>query len=117
MLAVLYFDTKINERKKRMTYEEREEIFSKEAISIKDISCLMECSEGYASVLIRNWKRKLMSKGKELRLETEGKIHILDYFDVMNINGDDPGERYSRKHETEKSSCTERPQRRSLCAW
>ena len=103
-----------------MTYQEREEIFSKEALSIKDVAALIECSAGYAGFLIRNWKSQLQFQGKKLRLNTDGKIHVMDYFDVMNINGEDPGERYFRRKPKEKSAgeryLEERSKaRRSLC--
>lgn len=103
-----------------MTYEEREDIFSKEALHISDVSALIGCSFDKAAVLIREWKRKIQFSGKELRLNLDGKIHILDYFDVMGINGEDPGERYFRRKPKGNSAgdryMDERsPKRRSLC--
>lgn len=81
-----------------MDYKQREEIFSKEALSIKDVMELVGCSKDKAAVLIRNWKRNIiLTKERKPRLEVEGKIHILDYFDVMNINPDTPGDRYCKK--------------------
>ena len=102
-----------------MTYQGREEIFSKEALHISDIQQLIGCSPSTAAALIREWKRKIEWSGKELRLKLDGKIHILDYFDVMGINGEDPGERYFRRKPKEKSAgeryLEERPTRKSLC--
>lgn len=80
-----------------MTYQEREEIFSKEILHISDVAELFGCAPSTASALILSWKRKILFSGKDLRVELDGRIHILDYFDVMNINGEDPGERYFRK--------------------
>ena len=77
-----------------MDYKRREEIFSKEALSIKDVSELFGCSEGKACVLIKGWKRKLIYQDKTLRLDVSGKIHILDYMDVMGIEQIDNRERY-----------------------
>lgn len=87
-----------------MDYKKREEIFSKEALHISDVAALIGCSYDKAAVLIREWKRKIQFSGKELRLNLDGKIHILDYFDVMGINGEDPGERYFRRKPKEKSA-------------
>lgn len=102
-----------------MTYQEREEIFSKEMLHISDVQKLFDCAKSTASTLIQAWKRKLKFSGKELRLDLEGKIHIMDYFDVMNINGEDPGERYFRKKTQEKSAgelyLEKHSARKSLC--
>jgi len=103
-----------------VTYQEREEIFSKEALHISDVAALIGCSNDKAAVLIREWKFKIKLAGKSLRLNLDGKIHVMDYFDVMNINGEDPGERYFRRKPKEKSA-GERyleetsPKRKSLC--
>lgn len=82
-----------------MNYQEREEIFSKEVLHINDVSKLMDCSYSEACNLIKTWKRKLQFKDKKLRLEVSGRIHIHDYFDVMGINPDHPGDRYFKKKE------------------
>lgn len=77
-----------------MDYKRREEIFSKEALSIKDVAELFGCSEGKACVLIKGWKRKLIYQDKTLRLDVSGKIHVLDYMDVMGVEQVDNHERY-----------------------
>ena len=103
-----------------MDYQQREEIFSKEALHISDVQKLFGCAQSTASNLIQGWKRKIQFSGKELRLNIEGRIHIMDYFDVMNINKEDPGERYFRKKPQEKSAGERyleetHQKRRSLC--
>lgn len=102
-----------------MTYQEREEIFSKEVLHINDVAKLMDCSYSEACNLIKTWKRKLEFKDKKLRLEVAGRLHILDYFDVMGINPDHPGDRYFKKRENTTSECSTEevclPNRRSVC--
>jgi hypothetical protein len=77
-----------------MDYKRREEIFSKEALSIKDVSELFGCSTSTACRMIKNWRRKLIYQDKDLRIEVSGKIHILDYMDVMGIEQIDNRDRY-----------------------
>ena len=97
-----------------MDYKKREEIFSKEALHISDVQKLFGCAKSTASNLIQGWKRKIQFSGKELRLTLDGRIHIMDYFDVMNINGEDPGERYFRRSQKKnpQASGTLRKERR-----
>lgn len=64
-----------------MTFAEREAIFSKEMLTIKDISALYDVSPSMGSVIILNMKRAL---GK-VRYEISGKIHILDYLDYLEV--------------------------------
>ena len=81
-----------------MTYQDREEIFSKEALSIGDVARIYDCSCGKASEMIRQWKSRLtIGMGKTLHLDFDGKIHILGYFEIMGINPNNPGDRYSRR--------------------
>lgn len=68
-----------------MTYEQREDIFSKEYLSISDIQSLLGLTYQDAAKTIRNIKRKTD------RLGIRGKIHIQDYFDYYQIKT----ERYS----------------------
>lgn len=68
-----------------MTYEQREDIFSKEYLSISDIQSLLGLTYQDAARIIRNIKRKTD------RLGIRGKIHVQDYFDYFNIKT----ERYS----------------------
>lgn len=103
-----------------MDYQQREEIFSKEALHISDVQKLFGCAQSTASSLIQGWKRKIQFSGKELRLNLDGRIHIMDYFDVMNINKEDPGERYFRKKPQENSAADRyleetSSRRKSLC--
>lgn len=103
-----------------MTYEDREQIFSKEILHISDIQKLFGCAQSTASAILQSWKRKILFSGKDLRINLDGKIHIMDYFDVMNINPQDPGERYYRKKPEDivvENQETEAPvyHRRSVC--
>jgi hypothetical protein len=69
--------------------QERLDIFSKEILSIKDVSKLYEWSEKQASEKILQWKKKLtIGRGQELRIDMQGKMHRQDYFDVMGIQPD-----------------------------
>ncbi len=97
-----------------MTYQAREEIFAKEVLSISDIEQLMECSKSKAAELIRTWKRKLRFEGERvLRIDFDGKIHVLDYLLVMGLDPASPGERYFRK--TEDGELAGGTSRRSVC--
>ena len=68
-----------------MTYSEREEIFSKEYLSIADMQKLLGLSYQDAAKMIRNIRRKYD------RLNIQGRIHVQDYFDYYGITT----ERYS----------------------
>lgn len=80
-----------------MDYKRREEIFAKEVLRISDIMEMMDCSNATACNLINEWKRKLQFNGKTLRVDLAGRIHILDYFDIMGIDLEHPGDRYIKK--------------------
>ena len=75
-----------------MTYAEREEIFSKEYLSIKDIQELLGLSYNDAARTIRNIKRRTD------RLNIRGKIHVQDYLDYFQI----PPDRYVKPIEAEQ---------------
>lgn len=62
-----------------MSYEEREKIFSKDYLSIKDIQVLLGLTYQCAAKLIRQ------IKFKHDRLGIQGKIHIEDYFEYYRI--------------------------------
>ena len=62
-----------------MSYAEREAIFSKEYLTIKDFEVLFGLSYQMASRKIREIKFKFD------RLKVEGRIHTEDYFDYYNI--------------------------------
>lgn len=62
-----------------MSYQEREEIFSKDFITIKDLQKLLGLAYQVAARKMREIKRK------SDRLGVQGKIHTEDYFDYFNI--------------------------------
>lgn len=94
-----------------MDYKRREAIFSKEALSIKDVAELYECSEGKACVLIKGWKRKLIYQDIPLRLDVCGKIHVLDYMKALGIEQVDEHERYPLASKPKTNEIA----RRSVC--
>lgn len=63
-----------------MTWEEREAIFSKEAISNEDMQKLLGVSPGTASQKMTEMKRRVGD-----RLHIQGKIHVQDYLDACNL--------------------------------
>lgn len=67
-----------------MTYAMREEIFSKEYLSIKDIQELLGMKYQDAAKTMRDIKRRTD------RLGIRGKIHVQDYLDYFKI----PPDRY-----------------------
>lgn len=67
-----------------MTYAMREEIFSKEYLSIKDMQELLGMKYQDAARIMRNIKRRTD------RLGIRGKIHVQDYLDYFQI----PPDRY-----------------------
>lgn len=69
-----------------MTYSRREEIFSKDYISIADMQDLLGMSYNDAAILIRNIKRSLEFSGAKVRLNVQGKLHVQDYLDYFNID-------------------------------
>ncbi len=75
-----------------MTYAQREEIFSKEYLTIEDIQSLLGMGYQDAAKTIRNIKRRTD------RLGIRGKIHVQDYFDYFHI----PTDRYTKPEEAEQ---------------
>lgn len=69
-----------------MTQQERENIFSKEVLTIDDISTLFACSYQEAAKIIRQIRHKFD------RLHVQGRVHIQDYLDYFQI---DSLERYN----------------------
>ena len=67
-----------------MTFERRNEIFSKEALSITDVAELLGISYASAQQLIQTIRRY------NDRLNIQGKVHIQDYIDYFHL----PPERY-----------------------
>lgn len=73
-----------------MTYSRREEIFSKDYISIEELSEILGLCYSDSAKMIRDIKRGLESQGKTIRLKTQGKVHVQDYLDYFNL----PSARY-----------------------
>lgn len=71
-----------------MTYEQREAIFSKEVMTIRDVQELMGQSYQQAAALIRQIKRK------NDRLGVQGMLHVQDYLDYFGLDG---GKRYEKR--------------------
>ncbi len=67
-----------------MTYAKREEIFSKDYLTISDVQELLGLSYGDAAKKIRDIKRR------NDRLGIQGKIHVQDYLDYFAL----PADRY-----------------------
>ena len=63
-----------------MTYAEREAIFSKEALSNQDLMKLFDCAESTASQKAQEIRRVVGD-----RLGIQGRIHVQDYLDYMQI--------------------------------
>lgn len=68
-----------------MTYARREEIFSKEYLTIADLQELLGLEYQGAAKIVRDIKRGLEFRGQGVRLNIQGKIHIQDYLDYFNI--------------------------------
>ena len=71
-----------------MTYAKREEIFSKEVLSISDIQELYGLSYQQSSRFLREIKTWFKLNGRNLRIDIEGKIHVQDYLEYLNIKSD-----------------------------
>lgn len=63
-----------------MTLEERNEMFAKDYLSIKDIQMLLKLDYDSAAALIRQIRRKCD------RLNIQGKIHVQDYIDYFKLD-------------------------------
>lgn len=68
-----------------MTYEERENIFSKELLSLSDFEKLFGISKTEACRTVQMIKRQL----PKLRVEIKGKLHTQDYIDWLNLSDKD----------------------------
>ena len=68
-----------------MTYAKREEIFSKEYLSIVDLQELFDLEYQGAAKLMRDIKRGFEVRGQALRLDLQGKLHTQDYFEHFRI--------------------------------
>ena len=76
-----------------MTYEEREKIFSKEALSVADVQALFGVCRTEATNIMNEIRRKTGD-----RLGVKGKIHIEDYLKHFGIEAN----RYVKKHPDEE---------------
>lgn len=81
-----------------MTYTEREQIFSKEVLSLDDVMKLFDISKSAACTKVQDIKRQL---GKD-RIKIQGKLHILDYLEYLKIEDEKLLDRY-KKPETPHS--------------
>lgn len=68
-----------------ISFEERQKIFAKEAMSIKDLQSLLDISYSGAAQLMTKIKDKLRLK-KQLRLDIRGKLLLKDYFEYFGID-------------------------------
>lgn len=73
-----------------MTYEEREKIFSKEALSVADVQALFGVCKSEATNIMNTIRRQTGD-----RLKVQGKIHIEDYLKHFGIEAN----RYTPKQE------------------
>lgn len=82
-----------------MTYEEREAIFSKEALSVADVQALFGVCRTGATNIMNEIRRKTGD-----RLGVKGKIHVEDYLEHFGIEVN----RYVKKRPVEEELPHER---------
>ena len=63
-----------------MTLSEREQLFAKDYLTIKDVELLLGVSYGDAGKIIRSIRRK------SDRLGIQGRVHVQDYIDYFNLD-------------------------------
>ena len=68
-----------------MTYSRREEIFSKDYITIADMQDLLGMGYNEAAKKIREIKNSFKLKGQSVRLDVQGRLHVQDYLDYFRI--------------------------------
>ena len=90
-----------------MTYEEREKIFSKEALSVADVQALFGVCRTEATNIMNEIRRKTGD-----RLGVKGKIHIEDYLKHFGIEAN----RYVKKHPDEAEPPIEQDLHKEECA-
>lgn len=78
-----------------MSFEEREKIFSKDYLSIKDLQALLGLTYQCAAKLIRQ------IKFKHDRLHIQGKLHVEDYFEYFKIKDK---QRYIKQEEQQNGN-------------
>lgn len=101
-----------------MTYQERESIFSKEALHVSDVQAIFGMKYGSAAKIIREMKMKRKIQGKIVRIDVDGYIHTADYLEEIGFDPCNPGERYCKKKEKcsgERYLEETHQKRRSLC--
>lgn len=86
-----------------MNYKRREEIFSKEVITLDEMAELLSCDKSTACVKIKDMKRKVGD-----RLGISGRIHIQDYLNWLNLDKDVCKDRYIRPEDLEAATKLER---------
>lgn len=69
-----------------MTYKRREEILSKDVMSVDEVCDLMGCDKSTASRIMTEIKTKLSKEGIEPRIKNRGKLHTQDYMDYFRIS-------------------------------
>lgn len=75
-----------------MTYEERDAIFSKEALSVADVQALFGVCKSEATNIMNTIRRQTGD-----RLKVQGKIHIEDYLKHFGIEAN----RYAKRRSDE----------------
>lgn len=80
-----------------MTFEEREQIFAKEVLSLQDIQGLLGFTYQQASAFVNTVKRSFIYNDVPLRIDMKGRLHTQDYLDYFKIQGDNL--RYAQKAE------------------
>lgn len=63
-----------------MTYEERQQLFAKDCLTIADIQSLLGLDYQSAAKIIRDIRRK------SDRLGIQGMVHVQDYIDYFNLD-------------------------------
>ena len=84
-----------------MTYQEREEILSKEALHISDFQKLYGVKYSTAAKLLQDMKIRRQYKGLSLRLQMQGYIHTADYLEEIGFDPEKIQDRYLKKMEVE----------------
>lgn len=69
-----------------MTYKEREQILSKDVMTLTEFALLMDMDKSEASRTMVDIKAHFESTGKKPRIKTRGKLHVQDYLDYYRLN-------------------------------
>lgn len=68
-----------------MDFKRREEIISKDVMTVAEVSELLACDKSMASRVINDIKDALAKEGIEPRIKQRGKLHTQDYMDYFRI--------------------------------